>query len=276
MHTATCVIEAIDLALPCFCAEGVKAAPEVTVEPTVSTRALPAHPTTLVEADAILRAQAGVSVKRVKANLRLVYGRATRAQHASGLVWYLIAYCEAVKMARVAKLPVGVCAAIIAAHSPQTLWSVNVRVAWDCALGNTVTGVLGANVRRGEAVWQAARAAQVAGATEAAQVEAAMAALGNGPKVKAFAQNVAGMLGVVTVDVWAVRAALMPEWQRGMDSEGSCAQKLGRKGVYNALALVYAAEAKRVGLSPAEYQAVVWCSISNYSFGDDIVSQHAR
>lgn len=244
------------------------AKPEVKVSP----KSLPAVATTLIEADRILRAQAGISARRVRLNLRDVFYGSTRRQHASGVVWYLIGHMEARKMAETYGLPVGVCAAILAAHSPQTRWADNVRHAWAVLAGHAVTGTIGANIRRAERVLEEAIAAWDCGATEAAMTAAAMGALGNGPKVKAFAVNLSGDLtSVVTVDIWAVRAALMPLWVRGSDASGTCEAALGRKGVYSALSLIYAVEAKRAGYAPAEFQAIVWCAISRFTFGDDII-----
>lgn len=67
-------------------------------------------------------------------------------------------------------------------------------------------------------------------------------------KVRSFYANIVGDVDAVTVDVWAARAA---GW-RGGDA-------FPAGGAYVAIADAYRVAARRVGVSPREFQAVVWC-----------------
>lgn len=244
--------------------------PVVSAPVKPSSRSLSADPTTLIQADQILRAQVGISLRRVRANLRTVVAAATPAQVASGRAWYPLAQAIARQIDVKHCLPIGMGACLLAAYSPRTRWSDNVAHAWhmasqvDAWLNGRGTlsqpaGCMSANHTRAIAV-------VCAGADYYGNAWPVMvAALGNGPKVKSFAHNVHGLMSShVTVDVWAMRAALAPQWKRG-DDMSDAEQALNRKGVYGALALAYMAEAKRVGVTPAEFQAIVWCAISNYT-----------
>lgn len=240
---------------------------------TVSPRSIPATADTLILADAILQAQVGVSVRAVRRNLRTVLQAATPAQVVAGIKWYATAQEAAEWLEERYYLPRGMGACIIAALSPRTRWSDNLRYAeW---LAQTVPAWL-----QGEAVFTMAAGCMSANHSRALRVVSAgfvaqtmgqdvwgamVSALGKGPKVHAFAHNMAGHMSThVTVDVWAMRAALKPTWKRG-DDMAEAEQGLNRKGVYSALSRAYMAEAKLAGITPAELQAIIWCSISNYT-----------
>jgi hypothetical protein len=64
----------------------------------------------------------------------------------------------------------------------------------------------------------------------------------------------------VTIDTWAVRAALLSPV--ATKSEQS---KLSRVGVYEALANAYRTAAAKRGVSPSTMQAVVWVVIRNHA-----------
>ena len=68
-------------------------------------------------------------------------------------------------------------------------------------------------------------------------------------KTRSFAQAILGDENAVTVDVWAARVA-------GVDPN---ILRLPRE--YAAVAEAYRRAAKRVGLTPRELQAIVWCAI---------------
>lgn len=232
-----------------------------------SIKSLPADPTTLIQADAVLRAQVGVSVRVVRRNLRVVLAAATPAQVAAGRAWYRLAQAIARRLDVEFCLPIGMGACLIAAYSPRTRWSDNVVharfMASQAALYREGSGVLHAPKGVMQANHKRAVAVVVAGVQENARGmgawEAMVSALGSGPKVHAFAHNVHGLESHVTIDTWHLRACFSPGWKRGDDADQELA--IGRKGVYSALAYVTAHEARRYGLSPAEFQAILWVSV---------------
>lgn len=242
--------------------------PQAAVAP--SSRSLPADCPTLVLADQVLQARVGISVRRVRRNLRTVLAAATPSQVKAGRTWYLLAQAIARNIDVTYCLPIGTGACLLAAYSPRTRWQDNVRYAWHMAAQveaygagtGTLTaaaGCMSSNHKRAIAVIHAS--VMVGYGDRWASM---VAALGNGPKVNAFAHNCQGRgVDMVTVDVWAMRAALAPNWKRG-DDMVEAEQALNRKGVYSALSRAYIAEAELAGISPAELQAIVWCSISGY------------
>jgi hypothetical protein len=76
-----------------------------------------------------------------------------------------------------------------------------------------------------------------------------------GQKRRNFHRNITGNLRVVTLDIWALRAA----WAWDVDERGS--KMLDRKGVYETTEAAYRVVAGLYGLQPAEFQAAVWCHI---------------
>lgn len=122
-------------------------------------------------------------------------------------------------------------AEVVAALSPRTQWSVNVAGATLLVTHReTMPNLLGRNVEMAVSVLEGAR----------------LAAVTKGPKIQAFAKNLAGDTEVVTVDVHAAYAV-------GVD-EGT----LSRVGCYDAVAEAYRAAAVARGIEPSEMQAVVW------------------
>jgi hypothetical protein len=63
----------------------------------------------------------------------------------------------------------------------------------------------------------------------------------SGPKVRAFAQNLRGNLGPITIDVWVMR------FYPGL-SHDRIRERIERG-------------ARRLGIAPAEYQAIVWTKV---------------
>lgn len=119
--------------------------------------------------------------------------------------------------------------AVVAALSPKTRWSHNLRLARDF-------------LATGQA------------RTMGARLEAAKKALAEGldsfnpdtsPKVLEFAQAIAGLPGAVVVDVWICRAA-------GLDKDSPTKrQRLEIQAAFRRLS-------RRHGLTPRETQAIVW------------------
>lgn len=226
------------------------------------SRSLQVCPTSYREADAILRAQCGVTLRTVLSRLQGHLDQTTHNARLDGAEWYGAARQVALDLSRTYALPLPIAAYVIAALSPRTRWNANVRAAYDVLAGRPTSGaILPSNIARANAVIGAYVHATFNGLPYA--VEHAFLALGDGPKVQAFAQNVSGNLSHVTIDVWAARAALIRHSvKRGDDiANEHCEGALSRKGVYNALSYAYSHIAKRHGYSPAQVQAIVWVQV---------------
>lgn len=175
----------------------------------------------------------GVTYRTLVNRARRHLERATPADLEAAARWYDDAHSLAVTLSQRAEIPLEHAAAVISAHSPRTLWSVNVAAATaHLTVGPTAArrlGVIGANVAR-------ATRCKASGYD----------GLGNGPKTHAFARNIAGERDVVTVDVWMCRAL-------GIDQDA-----LGRVGAYEIAARAIAAVSREAGLEPATGQAAIW------------------
>lgn len=180
----------------------------------------------------------GVSYETIIRRIIRTFDSATPSDIEAGAQWYDQAGALAATLsASIGDVDRAAC--LIAALSPRTTWTRNVAGAVAMATyGATYEpeGHIGTNV---------ARAARVLDSVDP------YAALGNGPKVAAFARNIAGDRESVTVDVWACRVADLDE------------TLLGRRGAYEAVASAYRAAARRRGVDPATMQATTWVVARN-------------
>lgn len=173
-----------------------------------------------------------VVVKRI---LR-VFNKATAADMAAGTTWYMSAQELVEYLAASSKYTVPQVAAAMAHLSPRLRWKQNV----DSITMLVLTGKLPAYIMAGPG--RRARKALEAANPEATFGKRALKTLN-------FSRNVSGCEQSVTVDVWAAKVAGISEKQ------------LKLVGVYDAVAHAYRLAAKRVGLTPAQLQAVVWVVI---------------
>lgn len=153
----------------------------------------------------------------------------------SGMEWYAHAREEARIMALDNDVSEEIAAYVIAATSPRTIWSFNVKHARAIlSYEDAPSGALGTNHARGMAIR-----------------DYGIGHIGNGPKVNAFARNIAGDWDAVTIDMWAFTAACgdLP------------ASMLARRGAYETVADAYRIAAKKFGIAPAQMQAIVWVAI---------------
>jgi hypothetical protein len=154
---------------------------------------------------------------------------------AAGLEWYDNGRKLAAEMAEEFDVTPEIAAYVIAATSPRTIWSFNVKHARAIlAYDDAPSGAMGTNDTRGRMVR-----------------DFGVSAIGNGPKVNAFARNLSGDDNAVTIDMWAVRAACgdIPD------------NILTRRGVYETIAEAYRIAARKFGITPAQMQAVIWVAI---------------
>jgi hypothetical protein len=176
------------------------------------------------------------STGHITRRLLRTFDSATELQRSNGGAWYREAYSVACELAGQTFTPEQG-AAVIAVMSPNTAWNVNVAMARrvvdsyragipveDCKAG------LGANVRKAYRVLD--------GDIQAVK----------GPKVMAFFANIIGDPDHVTVDIWATRAAVGRSRPAGIVEHRLIAQ-------------AYRNAAKKRGISPRDFQAVVWVTV---------------
>lgn len=176
----------------------------------------------------------GFTTRGCVARILAVWDLATPADGAAGEAWYGNAASVASDLAVAGGITIECAAAVIAQMSPRTSWSRNVSGAFLVVLTGDASMCLGENVKRARAALESDRP---------------MATL-NGPKVRAFANNILGNRDAVTVDVWAARIAL------GSDANHELI--LGRAGVYDAIAHCFRIAAARRGVDPVTMQATTW------------------
>lgn len=190
--------------------------------------------------DTAARRVYGVTLETIVRRILRTFDRATASDVEAGASWYPHAQTIAAGLARTAGVDLLAGAALLSALSPRTDWARNVAGATSLAEGGVAEGCMATNVERGHRVlWAARHRGDV------------IAALGDGPKTRAFAQNIAGDVEAVTVDVWACRVADLDE------------TLLSRKGAYSAVAHAYRLAARRRGVTPATMQATTWVVARN-------------
>lgn len=177
-----------------------------------------------------------------------VYENAPEAVKERGADWYTgTARAFAERVADDCGLSFKVAAAIVAACSPRTRWSVQVR--------NT-TAMVKHLLDGGSPETAPAGALFVRERTKAAAIlDGDMTAL-RGPKVEPFYRNICGDESVVTIDVWAVRVAL-GDSQADEETIGYWIR--GRRRII--LEAAYHQAADWLGVSVAAVQAVTWVAV---------------
>lgn len=174
-----------------------------------------------------------ITEKAMRANLRKVYTNATHEHINAGMNWYedgnLFVLDTASKYGHTPEQ-----IAVAVAHlSPRQSWARNKAMATELVSTGTTKG-LGACIAR---------------ATNALTHSDPISTL-KGPKTRSFGLNLLGRYETVTVDIWAYRAAC---------PTGDI-EKMGKRE-YDAIERAYIATAKHYGISPAQFQAIVWVAI---------------
>jgi len=178
----------------------------------------------------------GLSTAKVVNRILSTYSKASEDEILEGKAWYPSAFALAEELAEAGDMTVEQAGVMIAHLSPRLRWTKNVVAARALVATGKAPGVFGK---------------QTAKAIEAMTAVDPWVTFGKGPKTIAFAQNILGNEQAVTVDVWAARVAGITE------------QELSRVGVYEAVAHAYRLAAKRVGITPAQMQAITWVAIRN-------------
>jgi hypothetical protein len=157
---------------------------------------------------------------------------------AAGTHWYDSARVLAETFAARYGTTTEVAACVIAAHSMNASWSINVRRA-EAQLAGSPAGL-------GAAISMAAAA--IANPTNPFDYIV-------GAKLNPFARNVAGDEQHVATDRWAQRAGF------GTADDKVCGRLVARKGVRDSLIDAYRKAAAEIGVTPAVMQAVVWVHV---------------
>lgn len=167
------------------------------------------------------------------------YREASAQDIAEGMIWYddaqQVAHdiCEA----SAGRYSFQQAVDLLAVISPNLRWTKNVQHAWQYSTLHA------AGVDR--AAWPSLRIG--ASMRKAERVLDGERGVPSGPKVEAFAANLAGDLSQVTVDVWHTRAII------GKDVPTLRELRAIQRATQNAAA--------KVGIEPAQLQAIIWVKI---------------
>lgn len=177
------------------------------------------------------------AAEHIAKRLQRLYALTTDAERTAGIAWYWRATDTMDALASEYGLDRATVANVTAALSPQCPWGRNVA-------GTRL--VLDTHARGAD--WTAARSATVytVNVRKAFRIMDGDHGALKGPKVEAFGANLRGDLDYVTVDMWATRAAV----RRDIPGRDRAAIVKG-----------YRMAAKRCGVSPAEFQAIIWVHV---------------
>ena len=170
----------------------------------------------------------------------LSYYHSEIAQEYEARGWYTLAQTAARRMSKEHGVSLRRAAGVIAALSPMNTWGVNLMLAERV--------LVAASRGRRRAPAQCGLRANVDKAWLIACGARPLDIL-SGPKVRSFYRNMTGDMDAVTVDRWACRAAGVPE------------SYVRSQPGYDEVSAAYREAAGSVGLSPAVFQAIIWCSI---------------
>ena len=173
-----------------------------------------------------------ITEKSMRSNLRRRFDNASDIDISAGMSWYedgnLFVRKTAIEYGHTNEQ----IATAVAHLSPRQSWNRNKTMTTELVSTGTTRG-LGACIAR---------------ATNALTHDEPLSTL-KGPKTRSFGLNLLGRYETVTVDIWAYRAAV----------PSGDIEKMGIRE-YRAIESAYIATAKHYGISPAQFQAIVWCA----------------
>lgn len=173
-------------------------------------------------------------------NLLRLYAKASPRARQQGIAWYPEARRIVQEWSASYALPAETVACVIAAISPQCEWPRNLVIADDVLAerAQSVGGALHVNVAKARRIRDIAPTS----------TDIMLQMFPFGPKVNCFAANLVGSDTLVTVDTHAIQAAfddvtvtINPKW-----------------APYSIIAECYAHAARKVGIAPAAFQAIIW------------------
>lgn len=179
----------------------------------------------------------GTSIKRMRNAINRVMDASTQELREAGKLWYKSAYDECVDIALNSPYTINQVTAAVAQLSPRQHWSKNIEYARQV-------------IETGDApcLKRSVNMAKLALASDNPIETFSPTAL----KTRSFYYNLMQDYSHVTVDTWAARIAMdMPDAEK----------ILGRKNMYHAISHAYKLSARDYELSPAETQAVAWCTL---------------
>lgn len=160
--------------------------------------------------------------------------QADNTDHNLGMRWYADTAVFTLDLAEHYDIPVANVAAALAHLSPRVTWDRNKQMLRELLATGHTNGLHAAVMRAGAAL----RSNDPIGTL-------------HGCKTSAFARNILGDYTPVTVDVWALRAAI-PGFPRKVTPT---------RKQYAMVAAAYTAVAVELEVSPAQLQAIVWVAI---------------
>jgi len=170
-----------------------------------------------------------------------VYATASDNAKVEGIIWYEQANALATILASEFAVPVLDVIKFLAAASPNTSWTIQVKNSRE-ALRRYYYGDEAGALDVFFSLYRGNRA-------KALKCLAGDYTGVRGPKVNAFSHNIAGDYTVVTVDTWAVKVAGLnaAEFKSGI-----------RAKQYYQIEAAYIQAARQVNLLPAQLQAITW------------------
>ncbi len=183
-------------------------------------------------------------------NIASVFSQAQPSDWTAGMEWYPLAHSLAQRIAASLNVSVAQAAYAIAALSPRTSWPENVRAITAIAQHLADGGQFG-----DFSVTPSLRVTHINQSKAFAILTTGdLAYIGNGPKTRAFADNILnpGTSQMVTIDSWAYRIAA------GMINVTDEVPVSIRGKVYDEVAAAYIEVASFSGLLPLELQAITW------------------
>lgn len=184
------------------------------------------------------KAKGSPSVATMKRRILALHGAASPETIEAGMCWYDEAHGFALQLAEQYGVTVQQAACVIAAHSMNASWAMNMRRAEDQLAGRA---------------WGLGAAKAMAAAAIANPDDPFRFIVG--AKLNPFAHNVAGDLSQVATDRWMQRAGF------NTSDERVCSRLVGRVGVRDKLIEAISKAAAEVGVAPAIMQAIVWVHV---------------
>lgn len=178
-------------------------------------------------------------IEELAANLASVYAQATPETIVEGRAWYELGAVTIAGIASRTGRTFDQVASLVAVTSPRRHWNQNLAIAEQLALGSSLEGLFADQVVKCRHIL-----ADPTGAVDWVR----------GEKVSRFRRNLAGDQTVVTVDIWAIRAALADLTLGETDYK----YLVGTPTRYRIVEEAYQLAARRAGHSPAVFQAIVW------------------
>lgn len=178
------------------------------------------------------------SVRAVTDRIVATFESATDDELVAGMEWYFEAANHAAIMSARYGVTFEQAAAVISHLSPQLDWAANLSNAYSLLADGKTHAVLGDSVKRAKRAMVDPAPAETFG--------------DDGPKIRSFYWNIVGEHSkYVTVDRHALRVAF-----GYLDTD--LMRAFARVGSYEAITHCYRLAAKRVGVTPAQVQAVTW------------------